>query len=205
MTRRTRVQRLAAISLTGGVALTLIGSTSAWAGDADATGNSSASDSSQSLNATPGSDATIGDIGGTTTNVGGGVANSGTSGGEGAVVKTGNAKAGGNQSTSKMDQSVTSSGKGGGTSVIGAHAFLLNAGGAYADTGFNTGDSVESGNATAWGNKSTSSVGQWVVVEDEDGQLRLVDQQTAVTNLGAAIAETGWNVATGDDSTNDPA
>jgi hypothetical protein len=202
---RTRVQRLTAISLSGGVTLALLGSTSAWAGDAEATGNASATDHSQSLTATPDSDPTIGDISGSTTNAGGAAANSGTSGGEGVDIMTGNAKAGGNQSTSKMDQAATSSGKGGGTTVIGAHAFLLNAGGAYADTGFDDGGEVRTGNASAWGNQSDSAVGQKIVVVDEDGQLRLVDQRVALENLGAAVAETGFNIATGDDSTNDPA
>ena len=212
---------LAAITLCGGAALSLLTPAVALAGDADSRGNQSSTDHAQQLTATPGSDPTIGSLEAGSANAGGAATNAGAntatgnsgenesettndeqlnadSAGnesEGSVASsTGNAKASGNTSTAKLRQGAVSSGTGGGLTLIGQHAFILSAGGAYADTGFNDGDDNHSGDATAWGNASDTTVGQQVIVEDEDGSLRLVDQAAAVLNLGLAVAETGLNV-----------
>jgi hypothetical protein len=224
-----RASKLAAIALSGGAVVSLLTPAVALAGDADSTGNSATTDHGQSLTATPGSDPTIGAQDAGEANAGAAGANAGGNSGtgnsdenesetentdqinadsaenesEGSVANTsGNAKAAGNQSTSQLRQDAVSSGKGGGLTLIGQHAFILSAGGAYADTGWNDGDDTHSGDATAWGNASATRVGQQVIVEDEDGTLRLVDQADAVANLGAAVALTGFDVGDAIDTGN---
>ncbi len=227
-----RASKLAAIALSGGAAISLLTPAAAFAGDAESTGNRSSTDHGQQLTATPGSDPTVGGLDAGEANTGGAVASAGnnTATGnsdentsetdiadndeqinsdsaenesEGSVANsTGNARAAGNDSTATLRQGAVSSGKGGGLTLIGQHAFILSAGGAYAGTGFNDGDANHSGDATAWGNASDTLVGQQVVVEDEDGALRLVDQADAVLNLGLAVAETGFNVGDAIDSGN---
>ncbi len=213
--------KLALASLTIGVPLTVLMPATAVAGDADSIGNRSSTDHGQTLTATPGSDPSIGRLDAGEANGGGAAANAGAnratgnsdentsettnddqlnadSAGnesEGSVANTsGNAHAAGNASSSHLRQGTVASGTGGGVTLVGQHAFLLSAGGAYADTGFNDGDDTHSGDATAWGNASDSRVGQQVIVRDDDGALRLVDQSSAVLNLGLAAAETGRNV-----------
>ena len=194
MTRRTRAQRLTAISLTGGAVLSLLAAPPALAGDAESTGNSSSTDHSQTLTATPGSDPTVADVGGGTSNSGVAAANTGAVGGEGITVEPGDAHSAGNESSSRLDQSTRSSASGGGISVFRQRAFILNGGAAVADTGFSAGGGITTGNAWALGNSSRTSVSQWAVTDDTDGALRLIDQRIAVANLGAAVAETGFNV-----------
>ena len=77
MTPRKRTTRLAALTLTGGAALTLLSATAAFAGDADSTGNRSSTDHSQGLVASPGTDPSVTDIGGGTANGGASAANAG--------------------------------------------------------------------------------------------------------------------------------
>jgi hypothetical protein len=224
-----RTPKLAALTLSAGAALIVLTPAAAFAGDADSTGNQATTDHGQSLTATPGSDPTIGAQDAGEANAGAAGANAGGNSGtgnsdenesdtentdqinadsaenesEGSVANTsGNAKAAGNQSTSQLRQDAVSSGKGGGLTLIGQHAFILSAGGAYADTGWNDGDDTHSGDANAWGNASATRVGQQVIVEDEDGTLRLVDQADAVANLGAAVALTGFNVGDAIDTGN---
>ena len=194
MTRRTRAKRMTAISLTGGAALSLLGAPAAFAGDADSTGNSSSTDHTQSLQTEAGSDPSFTAVGGGVSNNGVAASNTGVVAGEAINVQTGNAHSAGNESTSQLDQAARISATGGGTTLLSQHAFILNAGGAYADTGFNAGDGITTGNAWALGNSSHTSVKQWANIADEGGALRLVNQGAAVLNLGAAIAETGFNV-----------
>lgn len=216
-----RATKLAAISLTGGAAISLLSPAAAFAGDASSTGNQSSTDHAQSFTATPGSDPSVSTLEGGEVNAGGAAANAGAnratgnsgdnssdttndeqlnadSAGnesEGSAANTsGNASAAGNASSARLRQGAVASGTGGGLTLVGQRAFILSAGGAYADTGFNDGDDTHSGDATAWGNASDSAVDQQIVVEDQGGALRLVDQAAAVVNLGLAVAETGVNV-----------
>lgn len=191
---RTRAARLTALALTGGAAITLLGPAAAYAGDAEATGNTSDTDHGQNLTVTPESDPTFTNIGGGVGNNGVGASNTGVVAGEAIEVTTGDASSHGNESTSKLTQSAVSSGTGGGTTVLSQHAFILNGGLALADTGFSSGEGIATGNAQAWGNRSTTEVGQWSTVEDSGGGLRLVHQDSAVANLGLAVAETGFNL-----------
>ena len=101
----------------------------------------------------------------------------------------------GNQSKSKLDQAATSSATGGGLTVIGQDAHIGSWGGAFADSGFNSGDGTVSGNADAWGNRSDQ-------LDRPDGPgrttraavTRIVTQEARVRNLGLALAETGQNM-----------
>ena len=223
-----RATKLAAIALTGGAAVTLLSPATAFAGDAGATGNRSSTDHGQSLTATPG-DPSVGSLEAGEANGGAAGANSGVNRAtgnsgendtatdntdqinadsaenesEGSAANTsGNARAAGNDSSSKLRQDAMVSGTGGGFTLFRQHALILSAGGAYADTGFNDGDATHSGDATSWGNVSDTRVGQKLVVEDADGTLRLVDQGTAVANLGLAVALTGFNVGDSIDTGN---
>lgn len=191
---RSRAARLTALALSGGAAITLLGPAAAYAGDADATGNTSDTDHGQNLTVTPESDPSFTDISGGVSNNGVGSSNTGVVGGEAVNVTTGDASSHGNESSSKLRQAAEISASGGGTSVLSQHGFILNGGLALADTGFNTGEGVATGNATAWGNKSTTDVAQWASIEDEGGALRLVHQDALVANLGLAVAETGFNL-----------
>lgn len=221
MTTRKRSTRLAALTLTGGAALTLLTGPAAFAGDADSTGNHSSTDHSQDFTATPGSDPTVADIGGGTANGGASAANAGANRATGnsddnsdavtndeqinidsagnesegeASILPGDATASGNDSATRIQQGVQSSGTGGGLSVFGQHAFVFNFGAALANTGLNEGDAIVTGNADAWGNRSSTDLAQWALVDDTDGALRIVDQDLAVANLGAALAQTGLNL-----------
>lgn len=194
-----RIAGLAALSMTGGAAVVLLGGGAAHAGDAEAIGNQSGTEGSQTLVVTPDSDPTVADLDATVVNGGGAAANTGVNGSEEVDITTGNASSYGNESDSRYGQSATSSGTGGGLTIIDQDAGIANVGVAVADTGFNDGDAVETGDAVAWGNRSFTEIVQEILVSDASGVVRLIHQAAAVDNLGAALAETGWN--TGGDIT----
>ena len=194
-----RIAGRAALSVTGGAAVVLLGAATAHAGDAEAVGNTSGTSGNQSLVVTPGADPTIADLDATVVNGGAAGANTGVNSGTEVDITTGNARSAGNESHSSVDQAATSSGTGGGLTVIDQGAGIVNLGLAVADTGFNDGSVIDTGDAQAWGNRSWTSVVQRAVVSDTSGVVRFLSQAASVDNLGAALAETGWN--TGGDIT----
>jgi hypothetical protein len=196
---RWRTAGRGAATLTGGAALTILWAGAAHAGDAEAVGNTSDTAGNQTLDVTPGADPTVADLDATVVNGGAAGANTGVNGGTEVDITTGHARSSGNESHSQVDQRATSSGSGGGVTVIDQGAGVTNLGVAVADTGFNDGAVIDTGDATAWGNRSWTSVVQRAVVDDTEGVARFVAQAAEVENLGAALAETGWN--TGGDIT----
>ena len=193
-----RGAKLIALSVGGGAAITLLGATAAHAGDAEATGNESATKGAQQLTVTPDAPPTVGGINGTVTNLGAAGANTGVNGTDEDEVQSGDATSSGNRAHNDLGQSAKSSGTGSGLNVIDQGAHLWSVGGAWADTGFNTGAPVSTGQARAWGNDSWSTVHQDLVVEGGDG-IGIGSQRATIGNAGAAWAETGAN--TGDDIT----
>ena len=189
-----RVAGFAALTVTGGAAAILLGAGTAHAGDAEAVGNTSGTSGTQRLVVTPGADPTVADLDATAVNGGAAASNTGVNGAEEVEITTGRARSHGNESQSAYDQSATSSASGGGITVIDQGAGLWNLGAAAADTGFNDGAAIATGDADAWGNRSWASIAQSALVADGSGVPRVVGQSATVDNLGAALAETGWNV-----------
>lgn len=194
-----QVAGLAGLSLTGGAALVLLGASAASAGDAEAVGNRSGTSGTQRLEVTPGADPTVGTLDADVVNGGLAGSNTGINGAEEVEITTGNARSSGNESDSAYGQSARSSGRGGGLTVIDQDAGIFNLGAAGADTGVNDGAVIDTGDAVAWGNRSSTAIGQDLLVDDADAIVRVIAQGALVDNLGAALAETGWN--TGGDIT----
>jgi hypothetical protein len=153
-----------------------------------------------------------------------------------AVIRTGDAAAYGNVSTTSIDQ-----GAHGALGILTSQdAFVVNAGVGVADTGLNsaTGNTsvntagfvqtatnpnglatnsasstnasngsatIVSGAASATGNKSETWIDQTAggTGDDDHGGLLVIDQLGIVANVGAALANTGGNLAVGNASTND--
>jgi hypothetical protein len=189
-----RFVRNLALSLGGGALITLLGASAAHAddattasdgagaahsGDATAVGNQSGSDTTQS--GTP--------SGGTGSlqviNQTGVVANTGA-----AVANTGGNGATGNASTNNA-QAVQS-----GLSLLGPVA--------SSGTAANSSDGrafVSTGNASAYGNQSTTSLSQTAVGDGALGGIIVVNQTGAITNSGVALANTGINDSAGNERT----
>jgi hypothetical protein len=193
-----RGARLVALSVGGGAAITLLGATAASAGDAEATGNESATQGAQTLTVTEDAPPTVGGMTGTVTNLGVAGANTGVNGSEEDDVRSGDATSSGNRAHNDLGQSARSSGTGSGLAVLDQGGHLWNAGAAFADTGFNTGAPVGTGWAHAWGNQSSSSLHQDLDSVGGDG-IGVGSQRASIGNAGAAWAETGFN--SGDDIT----
>jgi hypothetical protein len=83
-------------------------------------------------------------------------------------------------------------------------AAVENLGLAIAETGFNVGDTIDTGKANAGGNQSGTTFEQGSTVEESPTGPAIVSQSGNTANAGAGIANTGVNSSTGDDSTNDP-
>lgn len=199
-----RGARLIALSAGGGVAITVLGATAAHAGDAESTGNQSDTQGMQTLTVTEGAGPTVGTIGGTVSNGGAAAANTGVNGAEEVDITTGNATSSGNQAQNKLDQAARQSATGGGVTLVDQQARIFSWGGALADTGFNSGAPVSTGDAVAWGSRSSNEVGQDLQIDGDGDALRLAMQRATVGNLGGAYAETGVNqgddITTGDAS-----
>lgn len=193
-----RVAGLAALSATGGAAVVLLGAASAHAGDAEAVGNTSDVAGAQALDVAPGAGPTVADLDATVVNGGAAGANTGVNGAEEVEITTGHARSHGNEAQSEYDQSA-SRGAGGGLVVIDQDAGIANLGASWADTGFNDGAAIDTGDAIAWGNRSWSKVGQSAVVLDTGDAVAFVRQAAVTVHLGAALAATGGN--TGGDIT----
>ena len=192
-----RGAKLVALSVGGGAAITLLGATAAHAGDAEATGNESATQGAQTLTVTKDAPPTVGGMTGTVTNLGAAGANTGVNGTDEDEVQSGDATSSGNRAHNDLGQSAKSSGTGSGVTVLDQGAHLWSMGAAFADTGFNTGAPVSSGQARAWGNDSWSTLHQDLDVEGTSDGARLASQRGTIGNVCAAWAETGFN--TGDD------
>jgi hypothetical protein len=149
----------------------------------------------------PGADPTVASLGAAEGNLGGAVANTGVNSGEGVTIQPGSASSFGNGATTTVGQTAAASATGGGLTLLDQGALALSAGGAYADTGFNDGDAITTGDATAWGARSGNTLLQDADAADTGGTLRLIGQSAGVTNLGLGVAETGVNsggeIATG--------
>jgi hypothetical protein len=191
-TRRSAA--LIALSVGGGAAITVLGAGEASAGDAEANGNQSSSRTGQTLHVAEGSDPSITGLNGATSNVGVAAANTGVNGSEEVEVQTGHARADGNQARNRLGQSASVSGSGGGLVVVDQDAHIRSWGGALADTGFNDGAVIATGNAYSWGNRSWSDLAQDATIDGTSDALRLADQYASIGNLGGAYAETGFNV-----------
>ena len=120
----------------------------------------------------------------------------------GAPSSTGDAYAWGNDSWSTLNQDLTIDGTGDALRIADQWATIGNMGAAWAETGFNTGDNITSGNATAGGNQSGTTTTQSGNVTQEALGFSLVEQRSRTRNRGGALANTGFNETQGDESTN---
>jgi hypothetical protein len=191
-----RVARLAAYSLGGGAVVTVLGATAASAtGDTDAKGNSSSTGMTQTLQVTDPAAPTVVDLEAGVGNVGGAGANSGVNEAiddTGEDFRTGRASAGGNESATTVDQGAIVSGGTSGPIVVRERAGVLNAGLGVANTGINQDGNIDTGWATASGNRSTTTLSQLTNVTGA-GALVIVDQSAGVGNLGLGVASSGIN------------
>ena len=159
-------------------------------GSADATGNVATNATSQSSQASGADDVEIGqDI--AVDNDGEAQANSGQN--SGGDITTGNARAVGNTSETVSDQSAGATG--GGTVDVDQATAVSNDGVGTANTGFNVGAKVVTGNADASGNQARNATGQNADVSGAD-QIE-IGQATGIGNLGNGTANTGQNGVTG--------
>ena len=92
----------------------------------------------------------------------------------------------------------------------GALLTLLGATAAHAQDGGDRGHrtpagtgAAATGDATATGNQSNTNTTQTVTVSGNLGTIQVINQQANVTNVGAATANTGGNIAIGNSSDND--
>ena len=196
-----RFVRNLALSLSGGALLTLLGASAAHAQDAaDATTDSAGSGAAHSGDASA-----VGNQSGTnntqTVTVSGNLgtiqvinqqANVNNTGA--AVANTGGNIAIGNSSNNGADATQTA-GSGGGVASNNGQAA----------NGSNGSATISTGNASAVGNQSSTNINQ-VAHGSAHGQLGgilVINQDATVTNSGVALANSGGNLARGNDSDND--
>ena len=195
-----RFVRNLALSLSGGALVTLLGASAAQAqdaadagtdsagtgaaqsGDATAVGNQANTNSTQTVTVS-GNLGTIQVI-----NQQANVSNVGN-----AVANTGGNIAIGNNSTNNADATQT------GTSGAGPAS---NSG--EAANGSNGAATIRTGNATAVGNQSNTTINQTAhgQAHGQLGGILVINQDAVVTNSGVALANSGGNSATGNGSTN---
>jgi hypothetical protein len=120
----------------------------------------------------------------------------------GAPVATGNAEAVGNDSWTSVLQQLAVDGESDALRIGDQWATVGNQGAAWAETGFNSGDDISTGNASAAGNQSGTTAAQSGAITQNSLGAALVEQRTRTRNRGGALANTGWNETQGDESTN---
>ena len=159
----TRGARLIALSVGGGAAITLLGATAAHAGDAESTGNQSATEAGQTLEHRQGRRSRRRRHDGTVSNLGAAGANTGVNGAEEVEVTTGNARVGRQPGPQRPRTRAP-------TSPPPAAASRPRPGRPHPQLGrrlrrhrLQRRRAVATGNADAWGNRSWSTVGQQLV------------------------------------------
>jgi hypothetical protein len=85
--------------------------------------------------------------------------------------------------------------------LLGANAAHAQDAGTAAAASKGTG-SVTTGDATATGNQANTNTTQTITVSGNLGVIQVINQQANVSNIGAAVANTGGNVAIGNTSDN---
>jgi hypothetical protein len=123
---------------------------------------------------------------------------------DGDGITTGDASAWGARSGNSVLQDANAADSGGTLRVIGQSAGVSNLGLGVAETGVNTGDTIESGSATGGGSEANAGVEQAAESVGVPTSPPVVSQGARTSSAGAGIANSGGNSATGDDSTNDP-
>jgi hypothetical protein len=170
-------------------------------GDASSSGNRAHNDLGQSARSSgTGSGLNVLDQDAHIASLGAAFADTGFSTGAGS--STGNAHAWGSDSWNSLHQDLTTGGDGDDLRVGDQRATIGNVGVAWAETGVNTGDDIVSGNATAGGNQSTTSTTQSGTITQDTIGAALVQQRSRTRNGGGGLANTGFNVTEGDESTN---
>lgn len=203
-TTTRRLARLAAYSVGGGAALTVLGASAASAtGDTDAKGNTSSTGVTQTLDVSKPPAPTVIDLQTGVGNAGGAAANSGVNTAvddTGEDFRTGRASANGNESSTQVGQGAVVSGGSGGPVIISERAGVANAGIGIANTGINRDGNVQTGWAVASGNKSTTTLHQLTNVTGAEAFV-VVDQSAGIGNVGLGVANTGINQGGGPIST----
>ena len=122
---------------------------------------------------------------------------------DGDGILTGDADAWGNTSGSWLSQWAYLSDSGGATRIVTQGASIGNGGLAIAETGQNSGDSNTTGDASASGNESQTNTTQDGAVTGSAIGAATLEQQSRTRNRGRALANTGGNQTSGDDSDNE--
>jgi hypothetical protein len=175
------------------------GETSLTTGWAASQGNVSLSRTGQAATTRGGDNLIVLNQGAFVLNAGLGLANSGIN--EAGVVATGNAWALGNWADNDVQQvaDITS-----GTSlqIIGQLELVTSLGAGIANTGINSGD-ITTGNATSTGSESTNQAAQDTVANGDALGAAVVQQANRTRNRGLALANTGINFGSVDESEDD--
>jgi hypothetical protein len=172
------------------------GETSLTTGRATSSGNESNTRFGQNATTRGGDNLVVLNQGAFVLNLGLGLANTGIN--EAGVVDSGDAWARGNWADNDLQQvaDVTS---GTAVQIIDQLAIVSNLGAGIANTGINSGD-VTTGNASASGNEARNQAAQNTAANGDLLGVALVQQVNTTRNRGLAVANTGINVSSGDDS-----
>jgi hypothetical protein len=123
---------------------------------------------------------------------------------DGDGIASGDATAWGAQSGNTVVQGASVEDAGGTLRLVSQSGGATNVGLGAAETGWSSGDAIETGSASGGGSDATTGIGQEADVVGTPTSPPLVSQSALTSSSGAGFASTGGNSTTGDDSTNVP-